>query len=114
MKPGGTFIFSWEHPIHSRVIYDQDQLQFAHSYHEEAPKLHEAWKPTPAVFNFRRMSTFINELIAAGFQIEKLVEDVEFPNEDTSTPHSWYSKSKAERYPSTFIIKCKLVQENQD
>ncbi|MCJ8010764.1 class I SAM-dependent methyltransferase [Paenibacillus sp. KQZ6P-2] len=108
LRPGGTFIFSWEHPIHSRVILDNEIIRFNASYNEEKPALHEAWKPRPAVFFHRKISTYINELIEVGFIIEKVLEEVKIDRE-TKNENSWYSSIKAELYPATFIIKCKKI-----
>ncbi|MFB9277647.1 class I SAM-dependent methyltransferase [Cohnella cellulosilytica] len=105
LKPGGTFIFSWEHPIHSRVIQDNGIVKFHASYHEEKPSLHEAWKPLPAVFFHRKLSTYINGLIEAGFVIDKVFEEISI-DRDTKNENSWYSSIKAELFPATFIIKC--------
>lgn len=82
LKSGGTFIFSWEHPIHSRVIYENNIVRFNTSYHEEKPALHEAWKPRPAVFFHRKLSTYINELINSGFNIEQVIEEVNLDTEN--------------------------------
>lgn len=108
LKPGGKLIFSWEHPIHSRIVNEDDHLQFVHSYHDESPKLHEAWKPTPAVFHFRRLSTYLNLLIESGFKVERVIEDVELQN-DGEGQNFWYHSQKAEQFPATFIIKAEKV-----
>jgi len=108
LKPGGTFIFSWEHPIHSRVVYDKQLLVFIASYNDEKPALHEAWKPRPAVFHHRKLSTYINQLIEVGFTIEKVIEEVRLDTE-TKNEHSWYSDIKARNFPATFIIKAKKI-----
>lgn len=108
LKPGGTFIFSWEHPIHSRVICEKEIVRFSTSYNEEKPALHEAWKPRPAVFFHRRISTYINELIETGFIIEKVLEEVILDRE-TKNENSWYSNIKADFFPATLIIKCKRI-----
>ncbi|MFL1671711.1 class I SAM-dependent methyltransferase [Paenibacillus dendritiformis] len=108
LKPGGTFIFSWEHSFHSRIAFREAGYQFVHSYHDESVQQHEAWKPTPAMFHFRRISTFINELIHSGFTIEHIVEDIDPSNEaGNKNPAAWYSDVKAELYPATMIIKSK-------
>lgn len=106
LKPGGSFIFSWEHPMHSRVIYDEQKLIFSHSYHVEKPMLHEAWKPKPAVLHHRKMSTYINQLIEVGFVVEKVIEEVRLDSETTmNNENTWYSDIKAKAFPATFIIK---------
>ncbi|MGN7358452.1 class I SAM-dependent methyltransferase [Paenibacillus sp. SAF-054] len=105
LKPGGSFIFSWEHPIHNRVINEDQILKFHMPYTEEIPALHEAWKPRPAIFHHRKISTYINALIETGFIIEKVMEEVEL--DDTQNENSWYSVAKASYFPATMIIKCR-------
>ncbi len=108
LKPGGTFIFSWEHPIHSRLTYCDNSLIFTKPYHDETATLHEAWKPTPAVYHHRKLSTYINVLINSVFFIEKVIDDIELPEESgQGKPEMWYSEYKASYYPATFIIKCR-------
>lgn len=110
LKPGGTFIFSWEHPIHSKIINENGALQFGSPYYEEKSELHEAWKPKQAVFSYRMLSTYLNELIENGFMIEKVVEEVEQDNSNESNDdRSWYSYGKAKFFPATFIIKSRKL-----
>jgi SAM-dependent methyltransferase len=108
LKPGGTFIFSWEHPIHSRVILENETVRFNTSYNYEKLALHEAWKPRSAVFLHRKLSTYLNDLIDTGFIIEKVLEEVNIDRE-TKNDNSWYSSIKAGFFPATFIIKCKRL-----
>jgi SAM-dependent methyltransferase len=35
LKAGGVFIFSWEHPLHNRIKYENDSYVVYKSYHEE-------------------------------------------------------------------------------
>lgn len=106
LKPGGKFIFSWEHPLHSRIEQSGDRLIVAKSYHEEGPQQCEPWD-SPAIMNQLKLGTYINALIEAGFQIEKVVEDAVFEEDvQSSTPASWYSYQKASLIPPAFIIKC--------
>lgn len=110
LKPGGSFIFSWEHPIHSKIINENGAICFGSSYYEEKSKLHEAWKPKQAIFSYRMLSTYLNELIENGFMIEKVVEEVEKDESNGSADdHSWYSYGKAKFIPATFIVKCRKV-----
>ncbi|WP_127529885.1 class I SAM-dependent methyltransferase [Paenibacillus kobensis] len=106
LKPGGTFIFSWEHPLHSRMKQSGDQLVIHKSYHEEGLQQCEPWD-SPAIMTQLKLSTYINELIQAGFQIEKVVEDVMICEDNKSgDPAVWYTPMKASLIPPAFIIKC--------
>ncbi|WP_240793394.1 class I SAM-dependent methyltransferase [Psychrobacillus vulpis] len=81
LKLGGIFIFSWEHPLHSRVSNKDGVLAFNKSYHEEGPYDHEVWG-TPAIMQQFRISTYINALVNNGFMVEKVIEDVYCSEED--------------------------------
>jgi len=105
LKQGGTFIFSWEHPLHSRVKNEDGVLTFNKSYHEEGPYNHEAWNH-PAIMQQFRVSTYINALISNGFKIEKVIEDACYSDEDVQRhANRWYSFEKAQVLPTTLIIK---------
>lgn len=39
LKPNGTFIFSWEHPMHDRITYKEGNYTFHKSYLEEGRKV---------------------------------------------------------------------------
>ncbi|UVI30139.1 class I SAM-dependent methyltransferase [Paenibacillus spongiae] len=106
LKPGGIFVFSWEHPIHSVVEYHDEQLRFRRSYVTEGAEQHDSWRGTPIVMHNRKMSTFINTLIAAGFRIDQVIEDSNVADDDSVSPAKWYSGTKARMIPSTLIIQC--------
>ncbi|GIN85814.1 hypothetical protein J6TS2_22000 [Heyndrickxia sporothermodurans] len=109
LKQGGTFIFSWEHPLFSRVKNIDGVLTFQQSYHEEGPYDHEAWHQ-PAIMQQFRISTYINALINHGFMIEKIVEDISISEEDIKRDaNRWYSIDKAKSLPTTLIIKSKKL-----
>ena len=95
LKPGGIFVFSWEHPVHSVVEYVDDQLRFRRSYVNERFEKHDSWRGTPIIMHNRKISTFINELVNAGFVIDKVIEDSKVDDGDTSNSSKWYSGTKA-------------------
>ncbi|MGM9931938.1 class I SAM-dependent methyltransferase [Pradoshia sp.] len=105
LKPGGIFIFSWEHPIHDRLAYTQSSFTFKKSYHIEGPEYNEAWHNHVVIYH-RKLSTYINTLIEAGFTIEKVIDEVVLPeNVGADHPSRWYSSQRAQLVPATFIIK---------
>lgn len=105
LKPGGIFVFSWEHPLHSRAILMGEDFHFNKSYHKEGAYDHEAWH-APAIMQQFKVSTYINTLIECGFEIEKVVEDVSLTEEDRERhANRWYSYEKAKMMPTTLIIK---------
>ena len=105
LKPGGIFIFSWEHPIHDRLTYEESSFTFNKSYNIEGPEYNEAWHNS-VIIHHRKLSTYINTLIESGFTIEKVLDDVELSdNKVSDNPSRWYSTQKAQLVPATFIIK---------
>ena len=104
LKPGGTFIFSWEHPLHDRLIYENSSFTLKKSYNIEGPEYNEAWHNN-VVIHHRKLSTYINTLIEANFIIEKVIDDVVLPTTITENPSKWYSTQRAALVPATFIIK---------
>jgi ubiquinone/menaquinone biosynthesis C-methylase UbiE len=106
LKPGGIFVFSWEHPIHSLLEYQDGKLYFRLSYVSEVCERHESWRKVPIYMNYRKLSTYLNELIRTGFVIDQVVEETRVPVNDESKPEKWYSAAKAEIIPPSIIIKC--------
>lgn len=111
LKPGGSFIFSWEHPVYSCLSMENEKLILSKSYNEEGHFLTDSWRgKSPIVMHRRKMSTYINELVDAGFQIEIMIEGSlpeKYLQEDDSTSEKWYSVRKAKLMPTTMIIKAR-------
>ncbi|WP_235801868.1 methyltransferase domain-containing protein [Ureibacillus manganicus] len=105
LQLGGSFIFSWEHPLYSRVKNINGTLTFNKSYHEEGPYEHEAWSHTAIMQQFK-LSTYINALINNGFKVERVIEEVSLTELDEQK-HSnrWYNYEKVQYLPTTLIIK---------
>lgn len=109
LKPGGLFIFSWEHPMYNRVRAKAGVLLMDKSYHEEGSYQHEAWSQ-PAIMQQYKLSTYINLLIENDFKIEKVVEDVSLSDEDIQRhANRWYSFEKTKALPAAFIIKSRKL-----
>lgn len=53
----------------------------------------------------RKISTFVNSLIKAGFIIDQIIEESKVPEDDKSDPASWYSGKRAKFTPYTLVIK---------
>ena len=110
LKPGGVFIFSWDHPLYAHLKSQNGELFLDGSYQIEGVTEYQNFKgeEAPVVIPKRKMATYINELIKAGFTIESVIEsDVssgfEGANEEKSD--RYYSLYKARRFPTTMIIK---------
>ncbi len=106
LKPGGSLIFSWEHPLFSRVRNTEHGLLFTKSYHEEGPYDHEAWNH-PAIMQQHKISTYVNSLVDAGFKIKKIIEEIRVSEELMSRDaNRWYNWEKVRAIPATIIFKC--------
>jgi len=108
LKPGGTFIFSWEHPTYGGLEYENETYVFKNSYHAEGPVMHPTWNGVPIVITHRKMSTFINSAVAAGFEIQQLIESAVNPTLAGEVHHlsdRWYNLQRAQLCPTTFILK---------
>ncbi len=63
----------------------------------------------------RMLSTFINEVIRAGLQLEVLVEgelDTRHATHDHEDPARWYSIPRARLMPTTFVLKARKPMES--
>ena len=110
LKPGGRFVFSWEHPVYSCVGYEAGNFVLSRSYNEEGPVPHESWSGVPIVMQRRKLSTFVNGLTDAGLVVERLVEsdlDVSRARGKDQAPDKWYSVPRARLMPTTFIVKAR-------
>lgn len=103
LKKDGIFIFSWKHPLHSCVKVDEGNLIFEKSYFDES------WDTLKVdnmdiVLSSRKISTYINSLVGAGFIIEKMIEQT---NEETLNLNGEMSERsmKAQKLPLSFVFK---------
>lgn len=110
LKQGGSFIFSWDHPLYAHLRSKDGQIFLHDSYQQEETEVYETFKgeDAPMVIHKRKMSTYINELIKAGFRIDTVVEsDVSsnFDSVEAEVSDRYYSLYKARKFPTTMIIK---------
>jgi SAM-dependent methyltransferase len=110
LKPGGTFIFSWEHPVYQCLDYREDigGYVFTRPYLKEGPEIDPSWKGVEIVLYPRMLSTYLNALIEAGLVVDKMIEsesNVQRAREQDFAPEKWYSIPRAQLIPTTFIIK---------
>ncbi len=110
LKSGGSFVFSWEHPVYSNLQYGTEEIAFKSSYHEETPITFETFKGenVQATLYKRKISTYINELNRVGFTIDRIEEPEPssvFDGEIAEPSTKYYSLYKAGMVPTTSIIK---------
>jgi SAM-dependent methyltransferase len=107
LKPGGFYLFSWEHPFYSCLDYQSGAYVVKERYREHT-FVEDNWNEVPIVMHQRKLSTFINTALEAGFQIECLIEsevNLALAQESDYAPESWYSVPRATLVPPTFILK---------
>lgn len=110
LKPGGTFLFSWEHPAYHSLRYEMSisKYVFEASYLDESPELDPSWKGVEIVINHRKLSTYLNAIIQAGLVIDRVIEsepNMGLAREQDFAPEKWYSIPRAQLMPTTFIVK---------
>jgi SAM-dependent methyltransferase len=110
LKPGGVFIFSWEHPVYHCLDYNAnlDKFVFERSYLKEGSEHHPTWKGVEIVIHPRKLSTYLNAIIQSGLVLEQLVEsepNITIAREQDFPPEQWYSVPRAQLIPTTFIVK---------
>ena len=106
LKKGGSFIFSWSHPIHKCVAAENEALVFKKCYFDES------WYSVSVggaalSLSDRKLSTYINALAKAGFVIEEMVEESDSDMLAQSSSSSF--AKKAAMLPVTFVIKAKKL-----
>jgi len=113
LKPNGCFVFSWEHPVYFCLEYNGGHFIVKNSYQYEGSKLDESWKGVPIVLYRRKLATYINGLVEAGFAIERLVEsdvDTTLAKGHDLAPEYWYSVERAKLIPTTMIIQARKAR----
>jgi SAM-dependent methyltransferase len=110
LKPGGKFVFSWEHPVYQCLEYDANVEKYvmARSYLDESPELNRSWNDVEIVIQPRKLSTYVNAISSAGLVIERMVEsetDLNLARPQDYAPEKWYSVPRAKLIPTTLIVK---------
>jgi len=127
LKPGGMFIFSWDHPFLHCVDVQDEKLIFSGSYFEKeaftftrtsagkgvgrSPSAYEEGGNALTLYN-RRMSDYINVLAGAGFAALRVIEetDKDILERDCGFSSQYYAPCKAKRFPLSLIVKARKIQ----
>lgn len=104
LKDGGYIIFSWQHPLHGCCEVRDDQMVMKKSYFDEN-HFEMFIDDMPVELSVRKISTFINAIIGAGFTIEKMVEETDEKTMQ-NIPETDRSK-KAQMMPLSFVFKAR-------
>jgi SAM-dependent methyltransferase len=110
LRPGGIFIFSWEHPAYRSLRFEAELAKyvFEDSYFDEGPVLDPSWKGVEIVINHRKLSTYLNAMVQSGLMLEQVIEsepNLALAREQDLDPAKWYSVPRAQLIPTTLIIK---------
>jgi SAM-dependent methyltransferase len=110
LKPGGIFVFSWEHPVYQCLDYNVElgKYIFERSYQKEGPELDPSWKGVEIFIHPRKLSTYLSALIQSGLVLDRLIEsqaNIACAGEQNLPPEKWYSVSRAQLLPTTIIVK---------
>ena len=122
LKPGGIFIFSWDHPFMHCVDMQDEKLIFSGSYCEQDPftftrtAARECWGREalvnkdgghPLTLYNRRLSDYVNALANAGLAAVRIVEetDKDTLERDCGFTSQYYAPCKAKKFPLSIVIK---------
>jgi SAM-dependent methyltransferase len=127
LKPGGTFIFSWDHPFlhcietasqmeqgiplrhgdHTEYHETSDERLIFSGCYYESDLYNFKKKDNPMSLTNRRLCDYINALAKAGFAVERVVEeaDKETLERECEFSSNYYSAYKAKHFPLSIIIK---------
>ena len=112
LKPNGTLVFSQEHPITTchkegeRWEKNEQKQQVAYrlNHYRDEGLRERNWFQQPFKTYHRTMATIINDLIAAGFQIEQMAEPM------LAEQPQWHDEFKDLRHrPPLLFIKARKV-----
>lgn len=111
LKPNGTLVFSQEHPIVTAYNGGErweknekkEQVAYRLNYYRDEGERDRSWFKQPFKTYHRTLATIINNLIAAGFEIEQMVEPM------LAEKPEWQSEFKdLQHRPVLLFIRAKL------
>ncbi|MEK9158150.1 MAG: class I SAM-dependent methyltransferase [Patescibacteria group bacterium] len=105
LKPGGKFIWSWDHTFFTDIEDQKDKLVVRHSYHDEHEIFLKNWKGgAPVYIRYRKTATWFRLIKDAGFNIVGYLEPEPIIKKDLSK--SYYTIYKAKSVPCSMIWIC--------
>ncbi|WP_339293250.1 class I SAM-dependent methyltransferase [Paenibacillus sp. FSL W8-0187] len=107
LKKDGVFIFSWSHPIHMSVAFEEGRAFFKNSYFDETWSERDLDGKNVFLCS-RKISTYVNTLAKAGFVIEQLIEQTNDETLQLTGELSDWNK-KSQMVPLTAIFKARKL-----
>lgn len=110
LKPGGLFIWSWDHTIYTDIQYENGKYVVVYEYHNEKPIKMDNWRESgsPVNITYRKSSTWFQLLLDTGFEIVGYHEPApKNLNNSKKDPTQHYHIDKAEKLPATVIYVCR-------
>ena len=108
LKPGGRFIWSWDHTIFTNVQYQNGKFVVVYSYHDDKEIFLKNWKGGKGAYiTYRKTATWFQILTNAGFQVAQYLEPKpRTVTKESHNPKRYYSIQKAKLLPVTMIFVC--------
>lgn len=106
LKPKGCFIFSWDNPILPCLENRDGEYVLSQSYVKETGKYMKKFGHQ-TYYKGWKLSTYVNALINAGFEVERMIEESDNYAENAAYSERYYSEHKAGYINHTIIIKAR-------
>lgn len=106
LKKGGKFILCWTHPFFNCLEVENDKIFVNHSYNDETMQIIKKGSNEIELFQYNlKISTLINGLISAGFEIENVIEEnPTIKNGIGNYKSPFFDEKKLQVAPTTLII----------
>jgi SAM-dependent methyltransferase len=108
LRPGGKLVWSWEHPLFSKVRHEAGNFVVRDSYFDERARFAERWGGGEGVYmQTRTIASWFHYLTAAGFTVCDFLEPQPVSTAgEVGDPSRYYSSAKASTVPCTIVFVC--------
>lgn len=106
LKPKGSFIFSWDNPILPCMENGENGYVLSQPYVTEMGMYMKKFDHQ-IYYKGWKISSYINSLINAGFEIERMIEESDNYAENAIYTTKYYSEHKARYVNHSIIIKAR-------